>query len=308
MKKIIFILLMLTSSFIFSIESRDTIIKLINDVEKNPTAESSLEKYKKIIEFSEGTKEAFVLFMPELTVFEEKNVTESMSLMLVGSYTAGALKPQLAEKKALISISDGIKQEMAVYKILKKSNNININVFDAMLSLEQEGKAASIYNYYTVLETKAYQEKTGLFSDVGVIVTKLKVPVYINVNNEKDLIAAVSVGTPRDLKSTLNFGVVSETSPKDQEKAAKEILKYLLSNEDIKKIFKKEIYYGAGVQFLTSKNGLTKDQTSKLIKDAFDKNSNFDIRKEFQINTITFSKEQINTFTDSKGTTGSSMF
>ncbi|MBP9478347.1 MAG: hypothetical protein KBF12_06970 [Sebaldella sp.] len=308
MKKIVFILLMLVSSFVFSIESNETIIKLINDVEKNPTSESSLEKYKKIIEFSEGTKEAFVMFMPELTVFEEKNITGNMALMLVGSYTAGALKPQLVEKKALISISDGIKQEMKVYKLLKKSNNININVFDAMLSLEQEGKSDAIYNYYIALETRAYQNRVGIFNDIEIIVTKLKIPTYINVNNEKILLVAVSVGTPRDLSSTLNFGIVSDASPKDQEKVAKEVLKYLLLNEDIKKAFKNEVYFGAGVQFLTSKNGLSKDQISKLIKDSSNKNSGFDIRKEFQMNTINFSKDQINSFIDSKGTTGSSMF
>ena len=79
-------------------------------------------------------------------------------------------------------------------------------------------------------------------------------------------------------------------------------------NEDIKKAFKNEVYFGAGVQFLTSKNGLSKDQISKLIKDSSNKNSGFDIRKEFQMNTINFSKDQINSFIDSKGTTGSSMF
>ena len=61
MKKIVFILLMLVSSFVFSIESNETIIKLINDVEKNPTSESSLEKYKnRIYKFEKNNRFAFI--------------------------------------------------------------------------------------------------------------------------------------------------------------------------------------------------------------------------------------------------------
>ena len=296
MKKIIFILMLLTSCFVFTAESGDTVLKLINDVEKSPTADSSLEKYKRIIKYAEETKEEFVMYMPELTVFENDKINENTSLMLVGSYTAGVLKPQLTEKRALIAIKDGVKQQLSTYKLLKKSKNINVEIFEAMISLEQEGKIESVYNYYTVFETKGYQNNTGLLEDVSVIVTKLKVPMYITVNNEKVLVAAVSVGTSRELSSTLNFGVVSNVDPKDQEKAAKEILKNLLSNEEIKKIFKREVYSGACVQFMTSKNGMTKDQIYKTLRDDFNSNKNFDIRKEFQIKPFTFSKDQISSF------------
>ena len=66
--------------------------------------------------------------LPKLTVFENDKINENTSLMLVGSYTAGVLKPQLTEKRALIAIKDGVKQQLSTYKLLKKSKNINIEI------------------------------------------------------------------------------------------------------------------------------------------------------------------------------------
>ena len=56
------------------------------------------------------------------------------------------------------------------------------------------------------------------------------------------------------------------------------------------------MYSGAGIQFMTAKNGMTKDQVYKTLKDDFNSDKNFDIRKEFQIKPFVFSKDQISSF------------
>ena len=70
MKKILLFLLLSVSILSFGTESKQSILKLIKDVEKNPAAESSISKYEKIIDFSIETEDFEINLYPEFISLE----------------------------------------------------------------------------------------------------------------------------------------------------------------------------------------------------------------------------------------------
>ena len=72
-KKILLFLLLSVSILSFGTESKQSILKLIKDVEKNPAAESSISKYEKIIDFSIETEDFEINLYPEFISLENDN-------------------------------------------------------------------------------------------------------------------------------------------------------------------------------------------------------------------------------------------
>ncbi len=73
MKKILLFLLLSVSILSFGTGSKQSILKLIKDVEKNPAAESSISKYEKIIDFSIETEDFEINLYPEFISLENDN-------------------------------------------------------------------------------------------------------------------------------------------------------------------------------------------------------------------------------------------
>ena len=73
MKKILLFLLLSVSILSFGTGSKQSILKLIKDVEKNPAAESSISKYGKIIDFSIETEDFEINLYPEFISLENDN-------------------------------------------------------------------------------------------------------------------------------------------------------------------------------------------------------------------------------------------
>ena len=73
MKKILLFLLLSVSILSFGTGSKQSILKLIKDVEKNPAAESSISKYEKIIDFSIETEDFELNLYPEFISLENDN-------------------------------------------------------------------------------------------------------------------------------------------------------------------------------------------------------------------------------------------
>ncbi len=147
MKKILLFLLLSVSILSFGAESKQSILKLIKDVEKNPAAESSISKYERIIDFSIETEDFEIKLYPEFISIENENTDKNIEKILLGSYLAGVLKNPL-EKKTMPKTSDGIKQELKVYKILKKNKNIKSDFFEELINAEKSGTISSVYEDY----------------------------------------------------------------------------------------------------------------------------------------------------------------
>ena len=147
MKKILLFLLLSVSILSFGAESKQSILKLIKDVEKNPAAESSISKYERIIDFSIETEDFEIKLYPEFISIENENTDKNIEKILLGSYLAGVLKNPL-EKKTMPKTSDGIKQELKVYKILKKNKNIKSVFFEELINSEKNGTVSSVYEDY----------------------------------------------------------------------------------------------------------------------------------------------------------------
>ena len=116
-------------------------------MEKNRTAESSITKYEKIIDFSIETEDFEIQLYPEFIFLEMENIDKNTEKILLGSYLAGVLKNPV-EKKTMPKTSDGIKQELKVYKILKKNKNIKSDFFEKLIDAEKSGTIDSIYEDY----------------------------------------------------------------------------------------------------------------------------------------------------------------
>ena len=100
MKKILLFLLLSVSILSFGTGSKQSILKLIKDVEKNPAAESSISKYEKIIDFSIETEDFEINLYPEFISLENDNTDQNTGKILLGSYLAGVLKnPQNIKEK-----------------------------------------------------------------------------------------------------------------------------------------------------------------------------------------------------------------
>ena len=147
MKKILLFLLLSVSILSFGTESKQSILKLIKDVEKNPAAESSISKYEKIIDFSIETEDFEIKLYPEFISLDNDNTDQNTGKILLGSYLAGVLKNSL-EKNTMPKTSDGIKQELKVYKILKKNRNIKSVFFEELINAEKAGTISSVYEDY----------------------------------------------------------------------------------------------------------------------------------------------------------------
>ena len=147
MKKTLLFLLFSISVLLFSAESNQSILKLIKDVEKNSVSESSIPKYQRIIDFSIETEDFEIQLYPEFINFGEENIDKNTGKILLGSYLAGVLKDPL-EKQSIPKTSNGIKQELKIYKLLKKSKNIKLNFFEELINAEKTGDVDSIYEDY----------------------------------------------------------------------------------------------------------------------------------------------------------------
>ena len=74
--------------------------------------------------FSIETEDFEIKLYPEFISIENENTDKNIEKILLGSYLAGVLKNK-NKKKTMPKTSDGIKQELKVYKILKKNKNIS---------------------------------------------------------------------------------------------------------------------------------------------------------------------------------------
>ena len=72
MRKVIIFLLVFTIGLVsFSLESKETLLKLIEEVEKEPIAEKSIEKYERIIRFSIESNDVQVMLFPEIISYKK---------------------------------------------------------------------------------------------------------------------------------------------------------------------------------------------------------------------------------------------
>ena len=93
------------------------------------------------------TEDFEIKLYPEFISLENDNTDKNTEKILLGSYIAGVLKNPL-EKNTAPKTSDGIKQELKVYKILKKNKNIKSVFFEELINSEKNGTVSSVYEDY----------------------------------------------------------------------------------------------------------------------------------------------------------------
>lgn len=298
MKKSLFILLFIISSIVFS-ETEKTITKdtgkiildLIKEVEEDPASEVNLPKYERIIKFAEESEDVQIFLIDDVYRFQEAKISEKNRKLLQGAYTAGALKKQLENKQKIITISDGIKNELTVYKILRETKYVKVEYLEWLLDVERQGGIGQIFYDYDVMGMEIYQNSLGVPKDIDTLWEKFKIPVFINVSDEKILITNMDFSMLADLSTIIGFQVISNDYDKTQKNVdskAKEITKKLLDNKTIKNIYNKENYSGIIIEFVSPKAKLSKEEVYKImVKD--DK----DVAMKEEVKQRIFEKEEI---------------
>ena len=296
MRKILFLIIFVISGIIFADtgtpavkDTGDTILELIKEVEKDPASEKNIPKYERIIKFAEESDDVQIFLIDEIYRFPEAKINESNRKIIQGSYVAGALKKQLENKQKIITISDGIKNELVVYKILRTTRYVKVEYLERLLDIERQGGIGQIYYNYDVMGMEMYQSATGMQEDADTLINTLKLPVFLEVSGEKVLITDINFNVLADLTTIIGFYVVSDDYEKSQavlNKKAKEIAEKLLKNETVKKIYGKNNYSGIMIEYTTPKVKQSKDAVYKTMTE---KNQYVDMKDE--VKQFLFEKE-----------------
>ena len=298
MRKILFLIIFAVSGLIFADtgtpaakDTGDIILELIKEVEKDPASEKNLPKYERIIKFAEESDDVQIFLVDEIYRFPNAKISETNRRLIQGSYVAGALKKQLENKQKIITISDGIKNELVVYKILRTTKYVKVEYLEQLLDVERQGGIGQVYYNYDVMGMEMYQSATGMQEDADTLINVLKLPVFLEVSGEKVLITDINFNVLADLTTIIGFYVVSDDYGKSQavmDKKAKEITEKLLKNETVKKIYGKSNYSGIMIEYTTPKVKQTKDA---IYKTMTEKNQYVDMKDE--VKQFLFEKETI---------------
>ena len=287
MKKFLFLLLFVISGLIFADtgisakkDTGDTILELIKEVEEEPASEKNLPKYERIIKFAEESEEVQIFLIDELYKFPDAKVSQTNRRIIQGSYVSGALKKQLENKQKIITISDGIKNELKVYKILRETKYVKVEYLEQLLDIERQGGIGQLYYNYDVMGMEMYQSATGMQEDADTLINALKFPFFLEVSGEKVLITDINFNVLADLTTIIGFYAVSDDYDKSQavlDKKSKEIAEKLLKNDTLKKIYEKNNYSGIMIEYTTPK---VKQSKNEIYKTMTEKNQYVEMKDE----------------------------
>lgn len=287
MKKFLFLMILAISGLIFADtgisakkDTGDTILELIKEVEEEPASEKNLPKYERIIKFAEESEEVQIFLIDELYKFPDAKVSQTNRRIIQGSYVSGALKKQLENKQKIITISDGIKNELKVYKILRETKYVKVEYLEQLLDIERQGGIGQLYYNYDVMGMEMYQSATGMQEDADTLINALKFPFFLEVSGEKVLITDINFNVLADLTTIIGFYAVSDDYDKSQavlDKKSKEIAEKLLKNDTLKKIYEKNNYSGIMIEYTTPKVKQSKNEIYKIMTE---KNQYVDMKDE----------------------------
>lgn len=287
MKKFLFLIIFAISGLIFADtgisakkDTGDTILELIKEVEEEPASEKNLPKYERIIKFAEESEEVQIFLIDELYKFPDAKVSQTNRRIIQGSYVSGALKKQLENKQKIITISDGIKNELKVYKILRETKYVKVEYLEQLLDIERQGGIGQLYYNYDVMGMEMYQSATGMQEDADTLINALKFPFFLEVSGEKVLITDINFNVLADLTTIIGFYAVSDDYDKSQavlDKKSKEIAEKLLKNDTLKKIYEKNNYSGIMIEYTTPK---VKQSKNEIYKTMTEKNQYVDMKDE----------------------------
>lgn len=287
MKKFLFLMIFAISGLIFADtgisakkDTGDTILELIKEVEEEPASEKNLPKYERIIKFAEESEEVQIFLIDELYKFPDAKVSQTNRRIIQGSYVSGALKKQLENKQKIITISDGIKNELKVYKILRETKYVKVEYLEQLLDIERQGGIGQLYYNYDVMGMEMYQSATGMQEDADTLINALKFPFFLEVSGEKVLITDINFNVLADLTTIIGFYAVSDDYDKSQavlDKKSKEIAEKLLKNDTLKKIYEKNNYSGIMIEYTTPKVKQSKNEIYKIMTE---KNQYVDMKDE----------------------------
>ena len=287
MKKFLFLMIFAISGLIFADtgisakkDTGDTILELIKEVEEEPASEKNLPKYERIIKFAEESEEVQIFLIDELYKFPDAKVSQTNRRIIQGSYVSGALKKQLENKQKIITISDGIKNELKVYKILRETKYVKVEYLEQLLDIERQGGIGQLYYNYDVMGMEMYQSATGMQEDADTLINALKFPFFLEVSGEKVLIIDINFNVLADLTTIIGFYAVSDDYDKSQavlDKKSKEIAEKLLKNDTLKKIYEKNNYSGIMIEYTTPKVKQSKNEIYKIMTE---KNQYVDMKDE----------------------------
>ena len=287
MKKFLFLMIFAISGLIFADtgisakkDTGDTILELIKEVEEEPASEKNLPKYERIIKFAEESEEVQIFLIDELYKFPDAKVSQTNRRIIQGSYVSGALKKQLENKQKIITISDGIKNELKVYKILRETKYVKVEYLEQLLDIERQGGIGQLYYNYDVMGMEMYQSATGMQEDADTLINALKFPFFLEVSGEKVLITDINFNVLADLTTIIGFYAVSDDYDKSQavlDKKSKEIAEKLLKNDTLKKIYEKNNYSGIMIEYTTPK---VKQSKNEIYKTMTEKNQYVDMKDE----------------------------
>ena len=287
MKKFLFLMILAISGLIFADtgmsakkDTGDTILELIKEVEEEPASEKNLPKYERIIKFAEESEEVQIFLIDELYKFPDAKVSQTNRRIIQGSYVSGALKKQLENKHKIITISDGIKNELKVYKILRETKYVKVEYLEQLLDIERQGGIGQLYYNYDVMGMEMYQSATGMQEDADTLINALKFPFFLEVSGEKVLITDINFNVLADLTTIIGFYAVSDDYDKSQavlDKKSKKIAEKLLKNDTLKKIYEKNNYSGIMIEYTTPK---VKQSKNEIYKTMTEKNQYVDMKDE----------------------------
>ena len=287
MKKFLFLMIFVISGLIFADtgisakkDTGDTILELIKEVEEEPASEKNLPKYERIIKFAEESEEVQIFLIDELYKFPDAKVSQTNRRIIQGSYVSGALKKQLENKQKIIKISDGIKNELKVYKILRETKYVKVEYLEQLLDIERQGGIGQLYYNYDVMGMEMYQSATGMQEDADTLINALKFPFFLEVSGEKVLITDINFNVLADLTTIIGFYAVSDDYDKSQavlDKKSKEIAEKLLKNDTLKKIYEKNNYSGIMIEYTTPK---VKQSKNEIYKTMTEKNQYVEMKDE----------------------------
>lgn len=287
MKKFLFLIIFAISGLIFADtgisakkDTGDTILELIKEVEEEPASEKNLPKYERIIKFAEESEEVQIFLIDELYKFPDAKVSQTNRRIIQGSYVSGALKKQLENKQKIITISDGIKNELKVYKILRETKYVKVEYLEQLLDIERQGGIGQLYYNYDVMGMEMYQSATGMQEDADTLINALKFPFFLEVSGEKILITDINFNVLADLTTIIGFYAVSDDYDKSQavlDKKSKEIAEKLLKNDTLKKIYEKNNYSGIMIEYTTPK---VKQSKNEIYKTMTEKNQYVEMKDE----------------------------
>ncbi len=287
MKKFLFLMILAISGLIFADtgmsakkDTGDTILELIKEVEEEPASEKNLPKYERIIKFAEESEEVQIFLIDELYKFPDAKVSQTNRRIIQGSYVSGALKKQLENKQKIITISDGIKNELKVYKILRETKYVKVEYLEQLLDIERQGGIGQLYYNYDVMGMEMYQSATGMQEDADTLINALKFPFFLEVSGEKVLITDINFNVLADLTTIIGFYAVSDDYDKSQavlDKKSKKIAEKLLKNDTLKKIYEKNNYSGIMIEYTTPK---VKQSKNEIYKTMTEKNQYVEMKDE----------------------------